>query len=109
MWVFDNQTTGAYTVTIKTVATGSTGVVIDQLKRSLVYSNGTNCYFADDRAGASEQPVGGGTNKIFFENDLTVTDSYSIPATKNAMTAGPITINSGVTVTVPPTSYWTIV
>jgi hypothetical protein len=108
MWVFDNETTGNYTVTVKTIVTGSVGVELDQGKRSLVYSDGTNCYFADDRAG-SGGATGGGTNKIFFENDLTVTDDYIIPASKNALTAGPITVNSGVTVTVQPTSTWTIV
>ena len=108
MWIIDNQTSGNYTVTVKTAKTGSVGVVVEQSKRSLVYSNGTNCYFADDRA-AGGGATGGGDNQIFFENDLTVTSSYTIPATKNAMTAGPITINSGVTVTVQSPSTWTIV
>lgn len=108
MWIVDNQTTGNYTVTVKTAATGSTGVIVEQSKRSLVYSNGTNCYFADDRA-AGGGATGGGSNQIFFENDLTVTQSYTIPADKNAMTAGPITINTGVTVTIQSTSTWTIV
>jgi hypothetical protein len=49
MWIVDNQTTGAFTVTIKTVVAGSTGVLCGQGVRSLVFSNGTNCYFADDR------------------------------------------------------------
>ena len=49
MWVVDNQTTGAFTVTIKTVVAGSTGVLCGQGVRSLVFSNGNNCYFADDR------------------------------------------------------------
>lgn len=52
---------------------------------------------------------GGGTDRVFFENDKTVTTSYSITAGKNAMSAGPITINAGLTVTVPATSSWTIV
>jgi hypothetical protein len=53
--------------------------------------------------------TGGGTDTIFFENSLVVTTDYSVPATKNAGTFGPITVNSGVTVTVPSTSVWTIV
>ena len=53
--------------------------------------------------------TGGGLNKIFHENDVTVTDNYTIPTGKNAMTAGPITINNGITVTVPNGSSWTIV
>jgi hypothetical protein len=49
MWIVDNQTTGSFTVTIKTVVAGSTGVLCGQGVRSLVFSNGTNCYYADDR------------------------------------------------------------
>lgn len=52
---------------------------------------------------------GGGGNAVFYENDQTITANYTITAGKNAMTAGPVTINSGVTVTVPSGSYWTIV
>ena len=53
--------------------------------------------------------TGGGTDKIFYENDQVVTTSYTITTSKNAMTAGPITINSGVLVTVPSSSNWVIV
>lgn len=52
--------------------------------------------------------TGGGTDKIFWENDQTITTSYSIAENKNAFTSGPIEINSGVTVTVPTTSRWVI-
>jgi hypothetical protein len=50
-----------------------------------------------------------GANAVFWENDNTVTHSYTITANKNAGTFGPITINSGVTVTVPNNSTWTII
>jgi len=53
--------------------------------------------------------TGGGTDSVFYENDQVVTANYTIPASKNAMSAGPITINSGVSVTVPPGSVWTVV
>ena len=46
---------------------------------------------------------------VFFENDTTLTSSYTITAGKNAMTAGPITIADGVTVTIPDGSTWTVV
>jgi len=59
-------------------------------------------------------PLGGGatgtgTDDIFYENSQVVTADYSITAGKNAMTAGPITINNGVTVTIPNGSNWVIV
>jgi len=53
--------------------------------------------------------TGGGTDKAFYENDTTITTNYTITAGKNAMTAGPVTINSGVTVTVPSGSVWSII
>lgn len=52
---------------------------------------------------------GGGTDRIFFENDQTVNTSYTLTSGKNAMTAGPVTIASGAVVTVPSGSIWTVV
>jgi len=55
-------------------------------------------------------PVGGAsTNQVFFENDNSVDVNYSITSGKNAMAAGPIEIKSGITVTVPSGSFFTIV
>ena len=44
--------------------------------------------------------TGGGTNEMFYENDQTASASYTIPANRNALTTGPITIADGVTITV---------
>lgn len=52
---------------------------------------------------------GGGSDQVFFENDQTVNDDYEISANKNAMSAGPITIGAGATVTIPSGSRWVIV
>jgi len=53
--------------------------------------------------------TGNGGNQVFVLNDQTVTASYTIPTGKNASSAGPITIDTGVTVTVPTNSTWVIV
>ncbi len=57
--------------------------------------------------------TGGGNDEIFHENDQIVTTDYTIgtgsATSKNAGTFGPITVNSGVTVTVPSGSTWSIV
>ena len=60
-------------------------------------------------AGGGGGAVGAGTDKVFYENDQTVTQGYTISAGKNAMVAGPIAIASGETVTVPSGSELTIV
>ena len=54
-------------------------------------------------------PTGGGTEKIFFNNENSVDVDYTIPADTNSVSAGPITIQSGITVTVGATSNWVIV
>ena len=55
-------------------------------------------------------PVGGAsTNTVFFENDKAVGVGYSITSGKNAMSAGPVSINAGIAVTVPSGCAWTIV
>jgi len=51
---------------------------------------------------------GGAADGIFYENDQAVASSYTIVAAKNAMTAGPITINSGVTVTIETGGRWVV-
>ena len=58
--------------------------------------------------------VGGGAsgapgNPFIYENDIHVTANYSVTSGKNAMSAGPITVDNGVTVTVPPGSVWSVV
>ena len=79
------------------LAIGTSGQVIK--------SDGTDLSWGDAAAGAT----GGGSDKIFWENGQTVTTSYTITNTKNAMSAGPITINNAVTVTIGDGETWTIV
>ena len=68
-------------------------------------SDGTDIAWGEVAAGAS----GTGSDKIFWENGQTVTGNYTITNNYNAMSAGPITINNGVVVTVGDGETWTIV
>ena len=53
--------------------------------------------------------VGTGTDRIFFESDQTVTQSYTVSAGKNAMAAGPLAVAANQTITIPSGSELTIV
>jgi len=53
--------------------------------------------------------TGGGADAVFIENDQTVTANYTIPTTKNAMSTGPVAINSGVTITVSSGARWVVI
>lgn len=53
--------------------------------------------------------TGGGSDAVFLENGNTVTTNYTLTTDKNAVSAGPVTVNAGVTVTVPSGQSWVIV
>ena len=64
--------------------------------------------------GGSWGSVGGGAtggtgNAAFYLNDTTITANYTVPTGQNAMTAGPVTVNDGIVVTVSDGSTWTVV
>ena len=46
---------------------------------------------------------------VFYENAQTVSSNYTITTNKSAMSAGPVTLGSSVTVTIPSGSRWVIV
>jgi len=59
--------------------------------------------------GIAAGATGGGSDQIFYENGQTVTTDYTITNGKNAMSAGAISIDTGVTVTVGTGETWTVV
>lgn len=63
----------------------------------------------NDLENRSSGATGGGDDRVFYENNKNVTVDYTLTAGTNAVTAGPITINDGVTVTIPDGSTWTVV
>jgi len=66
-------------------------------------------YKAGDWGAIGGGATGGTGNSAFYENDANITADYTITVGRNAMSAGPITINAGITVTVPANSTWTVV
>lgn len=68
------------------------------------FSAGTKDVFCDYPAGRA---VIGGMG--YIENANTISVSSTINTGNNAISGGPVTVNSGVTVTVPSGSTWTVV
>jgi hypothetical protein len=68
-------------------------------------TDGTDTSWGVVSAGAT----GAGGDEVFYENEQNVTTSYSISTNENAMSAGPVTVDSGATVTIPSGSTWVIV
>jgi len=67
--------------------------------------------FVGDGSGLTNVPLAGNAaiDGVFYKNDINVTKDYTITEGKNAMSAGPITIDTDVTVTVPSGSTFTVV
>ena len=61
-----------------------------------------------DETNTGVAPQMSATNGIFVNNG-TVGANYSVPTGYNAMSAGPVTISGGVSVTVPASSKWVVV
>lgn len=49
------------------------------------------------------------TESGLYEHAATINFNYEIKSGNNALSAGPVTVASGVTVTVPTGSTWTVV
>ena len=89
--------------TLQTFAPSQGTVGLTQLSASGTPS--TSTFLRGDNSWAAA----GAQNDIFYENGQTVTADYTIAATRNAMSAGPITIAVGVTVTEAVGANWVIV
>ena len=69
-------------------------------------TNGSGTLAWADQSGGGA--TGGGSDAWAVEHDNTITTSYTITSGKNVISAGPMTVNSGATVTVPSGSNWVI-
>lgn len=99
--------TGAIKVPVGTTAQRPTPVAGDlRFNSTLTAFEGYNGTVWSPVGGGA---TGGGTDAVFYENSQTITANYTLTTGKNAMTAGPVTINSGISVTVPSGSAWTVV
>ena len=101
-------------------ATAATGDLAPKTGSNLSFNSATGALTATSFVGSGANltdvdagATGGGSDRVFFENGVTVASNYTIGttfgATANALSAGPITINAGVTVTVPSGSVYTVV
>lgn len=63
--------------------------------------------YQDESTGTAFSPAFNASNGILV-NSATVTSNYTIPSGSNAISGGPVTVASGVTVTVSSGSVWTI-
>lgn len=105
--------------------TGATTINIDGLGAKAITKNGSTALGADDiLAGAAVTIIYDGTefqlsagagagnsgaNGVMLINKTEVIADYTLPAGSNALSVGPITIDSGVAVTVTSGQQWVVI
>ena len=112
---------GSWEVGIGTVGTGTlarTTVLSSSNAGALVSFTGTlnvfvtypagRAVYQDESTGTAYSPALAASNGLTL-NNATVSANYTIPTGYNAVSAGPVTINAGIVVTVPSGSVWAIV
>ena len=101
-------------------ATAATGDLAPKTGSNLAFNSATGALTATSFVGSGANltdvdagATGGGSDRVFFENEVTVDTNYTIGTTlgqtANALSAGPITISAGVTVTIPSGSVYTVI
>ena len=106
MWTQDTSKNLSFGTNTEKLEVNNAGVNVAGIVTATSFS-GDGSSLSNLPAGA---PVGGAsTNTVFFENDVAVAVNYQVTTNKNAMSAGPISINAGIAVTVPSGCAWTIV
>jgi hypothetical protein len=80
-------------------ATSGTAATLNTSNAKLLYKPSTGEFQS------SELVAGNG----IFVNSKTVSASYTVPSGSNAMSAGPVTVADGITVTVSDGSVWTVI
>jgi hypothetical protein len=103
----DFTSTGAIKLNVGTTAQRPASPVDGNIRyntSTLKYEGYSNGAWGQLGGGAT----GGGTDAVFNLNGQTVNTSYTIPTGFNASTVGPLTIATGVSVTVPSGSNWVI-
>ena len=99
---------GTGTITVPVGTTGQRPSPTSGMIRYNTTENSFEGYAAGAWGSIGGGATGAGGDQVFYENELTVTTSYTLTTSRNAMSTGPITIDSGVTVTVPTGQRWVI-
>ena len=101
--------TGTDAITLPKGSTAQRGTAADGKFRFNTTLNQFEGYSNSAWGAVGGGATGGGADQVFIENDQTVTTNYTISTNKNAVSAGTVTINSGISVTVPTGARWVVV
>jgi hypothetical protein len=99
---------GTGTITLPNGTTGQRPTPASGMIRYNTSTSGFEGYAGGEWGSIGGGATGGGGDQVFYENEMNVTASYTLTTNRNAMSTGPITIDSGATVTIPSGQRWVI-
>jgi len=104
-----NSPSNGYFLSAQSAATGGmTWAEVDALPSQSGNAGKFLTTDASDASWATLDTDANETTKGLYEHAHTIASNYSISSGNNAMSAGPVTINSSISVTVPSGSTWVI-
>ena len=120
---FTDYDMGSYVMSVNNASYTTGGVYIhSHLVTPITYDANNTSYYCDpastsvfNAVACASLTVNGGSvavqsaGGVVLENGQTISSNYTMTSGKNGSSAGPITIASGVTVTIPTGSNWVIV
>ena len=90
---------------LTTNGTNASWVTVDALPSQ---TGNAGKYLSTNGTIASWQDTGASAAGVIWENSLVVSSNYTLTTSKNGFSVGPITINSGVVVTIPSGQRWVV-
>jgi hypothetical protein len=98
---------GTYTAGTGLTLTGSQFSVTDPVATQ---TGNTGKYLTTDGSTTSWGAISAGASAggVIWENAVTISSNYTLSSAKNGLSVGPITINSGVAVTIPSGQRWAV-
>ena len=102
---FSDNTSGTFRIA---TASGALNLLLVESGQSIVFGIGNNSGLSSEYlriTSAGNVKIASGV----IENAKTISSNYTVSTNYNAMSAGPMSIANGVSVTVPSGSAWTIV
>lgn len=113
---YSNSTSNLIVPFVNSTLNGGSGDVLSNAYLTFKPTDGTlntNRLVVADSAygpgGIALGATGGGTDQVFFMNQTHITTDFTLGDSNNAGTFGPVTVDSGVTVTINSGSRWTVV
>jgi len=113
---FNYNSTVVSTMTSGGILAGATGIGLTNWTTTTrpsapvigLYGYNTTTGLPETYNGTSWVSGGASANGVIYQNNLSITSSFALNSSSGGMSVGPVTLGTGVTITIPSGSRWVI-